>query len=962
MCGSTDLVSSVNLKNIVLKSSYASRLLGLKFAHINFGSIVAQNLLKFCEFKTVIDGVGLDLIGISESWLSEKHSDLLIDIPNYSVFRSDRDLVNKKRGGGVVIYLNKNLVQFSKIIHKSEIGSTIDYLFIEISNGLKESIVFGVIYAPPLITLPQSFLVLLNSLASRHSNFHLIGDFNRDHIMINKQTREFISFYSSLNLSNTSSYPTHFVGNSSSCIDLLLSNNSKDIVFYSQLNLPGISNHDLIYGLINFKISTSNDAEYKLFRNIKKINKEKLCFEAAGIMWSNIFTMIDPNDQLSFFNKNVMLLLNKFAPEKQIKIFEKKAEFLDKKLFHLMNIRDFHHNAWRRNKNNANWERYRFARNDLNCKKEMFKKKVLLDRFNPSLPSKILFRNLKADGILGSKQKPFPASPNDFNSYFGSVFVEPSSTTEIRLPEKATNDNLFYFANTTQLEIFEVIQSIKSNAVGADEIPLSFLKLFLPITIPYITHIINTIFTSSIFPDLWKIAKVIPIPKVSFPKSLSDFRPISVLPALSKVMEKLMKHQMNMYLNRNNYICQFQSGFRDNHSTVSALIKICDDLSLNVEEGKVSFLILLDYSKAFDKVPHIPLLNRFQTTYNFSEIATRLLESYLEQRSQQVFYEGSISDSIIVKSGVPQGSVVSPLFFRSYIDPIHEILTDIDFHLFADDLQIYTAAHYADIKNCIVKINSVLTSVCNWSLDNGLIINPLKSQAICISRKKNFDTYSLDPIMLDNIVIPFVDNVKNLGLTINKDLTWSNHIAKTKASAYAVLSRLWSVGNLLPVETKRKLVVSLIVPKLTYCSMIFAGCAKKDLGMLKSTINSCARYIYRKKRRDHISHFSRKILNCNFEDYLNFTACVYLQKLIISSRPHYLYSKINFSLSERTRKINNPKKMKSKQRRSTFFVHGVHQWNSLNPRLRASGSLNAFKKLCFKFFAETEVIAERQKD
>ena len=176
-----------------------------------------------------------------------------------------------------------------------------------------------------------------------------------------------------------------------------------------------------------------------------------------------------------------------------------------------------------------------------------------------------------------------------FNGDVGSLFVFSGQTP---------SHSQFGFQTVDEFTILAAISSIKSNAVGDDGVPLKFLKIMMPVILPFICHLFNSCIVDSVFPSQWKISKIIPITKVMRSKTVSDMRPISILPVLSKVFEIIMKIQITEFLSSHNLLIPLQSGFRSKHSTTTAMLKITDDISSSLDVNQVVFLVLLDFSKA----------------------------------------------------------------------------------------------------------------------------------------------------------------------------------------------------------------------------------------------------------------------------------------------------------------------------------------------------------------------------
>lgn len=362
-----------------------------------------------------------------------------------------------------------------------------------------------------------------------------------------------------------------------------------------------------------------------------------------------------------------------------------------------------------------------------------------------------------------------------------------------------------------------------------------------------------------------------------------------------------------------------------------------------MESGLISFLILLDFSKAFSSVDHSILLSKLREQFGFTECAIKLLQSYLSHRVQQVKLKDDVSKFCEVTSGVPEGSILGPILFSLFINDLGNCVVGAHSHLFADDFQIYDCALVQDISPCITKLNGILQHVSTWALSNKISINCSKSQAVVITNKK-IDCLLIDKLRLGNDIIEFVNKVRNLGLIMNNKLTWSDHTNNVTSKVYSILSKLWMSEKFTPRNIKIKLIKSLIVPIFTYCAPIYAGCANSDWQKLNVAFNSCARYAFNVRRGDPISSLAKSLLGCSLRNYFHYSSCVFLYKLIRFKSPSYLYSKIEFSLTPRNlNNINFPPRSKTLARSSSFFVHGVKLWRSLSADLRNLESIGAFK-------------------
>jgi hypothetical protein len=318
-------------------------------------------------------------------------------------------------------------------------------------------------------------------------------------------------------------------------------------------------------------------------------------------------------------------------------------------------------------------------------------------------------------------------APDVINDHFAAIVNDGSDLDNSDIPTDTQREGeSFAFTDSSQFGVLDAIEGISSDACGFDGISIKFLKLIIEYVIDPLTHLVNFSLSSGSFSKYWKKSVLTPIPKKSEVRSLDDLRPISILPCVSKIVERVVHNQLTRYLCSEDLLDNFQSGFRRNHSTTTALLKVSNDLREAINIGNVSFLLLLDFSKAFDKINHKRLIKKLRT-FNLSESVVSWFVSYLEGRSQCVEVGGVFSRWLSVSSGVPQGSILGPLLFSLYINDISVNLRYCRHHLFADDCQIYFSFRPGDVEVGMRSINEDLVAVQRWARTNGLCLNASKT-------------------------------------------------------------------------------------------------------------------------------------------------------------------------------------------------------------------------------------------
>ncbi|CRL05287.1 CLUMA_CG018288, isoform A [Clunio marinus] len=226
----------------------------------------------------------------------------------------------------------------------------------------------------------------------------------------------------------------------------------------------------------------------------------------------------------------------------------------------------------------------------------------------------------------------------------------------------------------------------------------------------------------------------------------------------------------------------------------------------------------------------------------------------------------------------------------------------------------------------------------------------VQSVAIVISRQK---ISNHPPLYIGSDVISFADQVRSLGLIIDCQLTWKNHVDKIYCNAMASIQTLRKSIKITPEKTRKLLINSLVMPQILYCSNIFMGCNRSCWATISLIFNACLRYAFDLKKFESISPYRNKLLECSIENYVQYRACLFLFQLLKNKQPEYLYREINFPRFPRNRALSFPDMRKTKQSDCSFFVYGVRLWNSLSSEIRLLESVTEFRSQCMGHFSDT---------
>ena len=348
---------------------------------------------------------------------------------------------------------------------------------------------------------------------------------------------------------------------------------------------------------------------------------------------------------------------------------------------------------------------------------------------------------------------------------------------------------------------------------------------------PGLTRLFNLSLTTGCFPDDWKLARVVPVPKSSDHSSPSNYQPISILLILSKLLERHVYGLIFYHLRDNCPISSRQWGFLPGRSSVSALLSVTHEWLKNLEDGNEVCSVYFDLRKAFDSVPHRLLLQKL-SDIQLDPYIIQWIESYLSERSQLVAVGGACSPILPVISGVPQGSVLGPLLFLIYINNVvNQISPESSMSLFADDMALYRPIH-STTDYSILKLD--ISTLSTWIKNNSLSLQPVKCCAMLISRK--WSCFPAPPtLFVEGVQLPYVTSVKYLGISITSSLSWSQHISNVHSKARKLIGILFrKFYKNAQSSTLLQLYKSFIRPHMEYCSPVWDPHLTKDTMLLEN--------------------------------------------------------------------------------------------------------------------------------
>ncbi|XP_039448705.1 uncharacterized protein LOC120427855 [Culex pipiens pallens] len=689
----------------------------LNVCHGNAQSLCARKFAKLDELKDLLHSSKISVACFTESWLSPKTSDRRLAIPGFSLIRNDRKF---QRGGGIVVYCKHHIgrTEVFRTELTAESADKTECVAVELRvDG--EKILLVVVYNPPRNDCSEFLAAKLSEFGTRYENVLLVGDLNTDLAVPSTLRDRFTEVLQTHALFSVGVEPTFYHNRGCSQLDLFITSCAEKVLCFNQVGFPAMSQHDLIFGSLDFDDNPAPMiTTYRDYVNFDAATVENAIL---AIPWSDFFASNEPDLLVNFFNEQAKQVHDACIPLRTKRGSKVSNAWFTNEVRTSMLERDLAYGDWRRAprafKDEAR-RRYNTLRNRTNAIVAAAKAQFLNRHLDNRTPSKILWNRLKSIGV--GKERTSPTCdfhPDAVNQTFLSSYI---AGEPVRRRTGPDNPYSFAFRPVQQWEVVNAVWDISSNATGLDGLPIAFVKIILPLTIQQVTHIFNSIIETSTFPVCWKHAKILPLRKKPHLNALTNLRPISILCALSKAFEKLMERQMSTFIAENNLLTDHQAGFRKGQSIQTAAVRVYDELAKTVDNRGSAVLLLLDFSKAFDTIPHRKLCAKLEVQFNFSVSAVNLVKSYLENRTQTVFCGDQQSETGVATSGVPQGSVWGPLLFCCHVNDLPTALKFCSIQMYADDVQLYIGRPGPCSREIIRMMNEDLASIVEWSRRNQL--------------------------------------------------------------------------------------------------------------------------------------------------------------------------------------------------------------------------------------------------
>ena len=708
-------------------------------------------------------------------------------------------------------------------------------------------------------------------------------------------------------------------------------------------------------------------------RNWKSVDTSTLCSDLKAA-YSNFTVDNDLESAVYSYNSITTSVIDSHAPEKSRTItIRKDDDWYTSELAAEKRLRRKLERRYNRTKLVVDHQAYCAQRDKYNSLLNSTKAAYYKQEIESAENSKDLFRTCKK--LLNRSSKSVLPSyecanelANRFVQYFGDKIKliredletpSPSGTEQLDLSRIFEGEPLQNFRLLDVDEVKKYILAAPNKSCSLDPIPTSVLKQCIEATAPVFTLLVNASLECADFSPELKRAFITPLLKKAILdcEILKNYRPVSNLSFLSKLIERIVCTQLIDHLKLHNLYETFQSAYRTLHSTETALLRVQNDLLQAVDSHGGAILILLDLSAAFDTIDHAKLLDVLKSSFGIEDTALAWFESYLRERTQTVKLGTSTSDPHTLRYGVPQGSVLGPILFTMYTTPLGKLIKShgLTFHLYADDTQLYLAfkpSEQSSIDNVKSRIEKCVEEIRSWMKLNLLKLNDDKTELIVItSRNSTSESLAISLQVGDELVKMKDEFPKNLGVIFNSTCNMKEHIDGLRKSINFNLYSLGKIRKSLDKSCTEKLVNCLITSKMDYCNSLMYGLPHNHLEPLQLCQNHAARIITLRRKHDHITPCLISLHWLPVQFRIEYKMLMFTYKAHNNLAPPYLCELIKPyvpgrpGLRSANQELLDPTawRLKTFGRRS-FQVAAPTLWAGLPLKLRCSKTLDIFKK------------------
>ena len=975
--------SGVNINNLVKVKVGAVKVVTADrcFSVCSLNSRSVKN--KTLSLRDYIVSRDFDVVALTETWLGsniDRHVTGELVPTGYKLKHVPRP--GDRKGGGVAL-LYKSAISLRVTGSTGSEFSSFEYMTCDMGVNKDRSLCFCVIYRPPpskanrLTTLAfhEEWSTFLSNIVTGPKDIVIVGDINFHlDVPTDRDTQRFMSVLQSCGLQQHVTGATHIHGHT---LDVIITRYDSAVVSDIEVTDPGLCDHmgklSRDHFAVNFTTGIAKPVAIQKavsFRKLRAIDVEHFKRDIAASHVLHNFHG-SPDELLSCYNDIMRTLVDKHAPLRTKTIhLRPNSPWYTEELHEAKHLRRKLERKWRQTKLNVDHQIYRQQCTHVN--------KLIRQTRISHYSNKIsecgrdtkgvyrIARHLMGDkgsGAVFPQNIPHLCLAEQFSDFFSKKIadirdgLQQDGTDNTLAEDRHVEVPLGRWPPATQKEVRAIIMKSPDKSCELDPAPTWLLKLCIDSLLPLITSIINSSLETGCVPKDFKVARIKPLLKKSGldPDILKHYRPVSNLPFLSKIMEKVVDARLEQHLVKNSLHEPSQSAYKKFHSTETALLKVQNDILRSLDAGAVTALVMLDLSAAFDTIDHPTLLRRFERHFGIEGTALAWISSYLSNRYQSVSVNGELSKQVLLQYGVPQGSVLGPKKYVMYTKPLGDIIRQhgVDHHFYADDTQVYLSFMPQDNtsrEDALSRIELCLVDIQSWMTKNKLKLNSDKTEVMLFTSRHNQRCRENFSVNIDGSVVKAVSQVKNLGVTYDSAMTMERHINNICRSAYAELRNIGRIRRYMTNDATRTLVNGLVTSRLDYCNVLLQGLPNTLLHKMQRVQNTSARVITRTSRHSHITPVLKALHWLPIQSRLDFKVLVQTYKALDEQAPGYVrdmisvYTPARTLRSQKSLNLVTPRFKSAIYGKRCFSLSAASLWNNLPCHIKESSSVDIFKR------------------
>ena len=863
------------------------------------------------------------------------------------------------RGGGVAMYIKNNVSYLRRCDLESH---DIEIIWLQISLRHTNYLICSV-YRPPSANNDyfEKFLDGFDCVSNGNNdcnNVIVTGDLNihYDKTSVNNPLCLFESLF---NLTQIVDEYTRVTNSTKSIIDVVFTSNPQ-VHETTKIFHVALSDHYLVFTSIKVSKDVHNSQSHKeiKYRSYKKFDEYAFIEDLTN---ASILRHLENSSNVEmawdYFKSEFLRICDLHAPICVSRLKNRYKPWVNSDIVKLMYRRDFlYRKAVSKNDPTA-LVQYKNIRNQVNVLINRSKSNYYEKLYNESKHnSKYFWKELNklSDKVHSEESISLEGlNASELNEFFVNIGINTTGNLPEVSPPWKNPDCLYHF-RFCDINCESVCKLLKQLNTSSSLDVLTFdsklLRIAYNVIAPLLTFIYNMSLSSGVIPYDWKYSRVSPVYKGKGDASdPSNFRPISVICHIAKIFEKEVQCQLVSYLIKYDFISLDQSAYRTYHSTITSLHNTIDEWLQNIDDKLLTAVCFLDISKCFDTIDHRILLEKMNK-YGIKDTELKWFKSYLNNRSQSVFYKNKLSPALSMKLGVPQGSNLGPLLFVLFVNDLPLHVRNSRISMFADDTIIYNCS--TDARALVEELNETLVSVNEWYISNRLTLNVSKSNIMFISNLINGDTLDNFSVSIGDVPINQTDVTKYLGVLIDNKLKFDVHINNLVKNLSSKLRWLSGLRHIVPRKVLELVYFTYILPIFDYACSLW-GCTNANVAIIQRLQNRAARIITAQFDIINVRGISivKELGWLTVKDRINYFLGVYMYRCIHGLAPLNLCNAVVMACEthdRNTRLINSNDVAipfcRTDIMKKSFIYRASVVWNSLPNDIKMSESLEIFKK------------------